>query len=209
VSRLLVAVLANLLPVCSWGDVTVAVASNFSRTAAELAARFAGTTGTTVRISNGSTGKLYAQIVNGAPYDLFLSADTRRPELLERAGIAVAGSRFTYASGSLVLWSRNPRFKTEACRETLARGDYRHIALANPATAPYGNAAREFLIAIRSWETARHKAVYGESVGQALHFVASGNATIGLVARSQTADPELPEATCSWPVPTDLHGPIE
>lgn len=124
-------------PVLAADTITVAVASNFSRPAAELAARFAGETGVVVRISNGSTGKLYAQIVNGAPFDVFLAADTERPKLLEESGHAVAESRFTYAQGALVLWSRDAK----DCLAALADEGSGRVALANPRTAPYGKAA--------------------------------------------------------------------
>lgn len=203
--------LAALLPCALLADdiVTVAVASNFVKTAAEVSAAFTEITAVPVRISPGSTGKLYAQIVNGAPFDLFLSADTERPLLLEQSGYAVNGSRQTYAIGSLVLWSRDERLQGRDCREVLERGDYLWLALANPMTAPYGAAAREFLEEAGLWKMASQRAVFGENIAQTLQFVATGNATLGFVSLSQTKDPDLPVATCTWTVPatsdTSLH----
>lgn len=177
--------------------INVAVASNFSRAAAELAEQFEAETGLAVRLSIGSTGKLYAQILNGAPFDVFLAADTARPARLERSGHAVAGTRFTYATGSLVLWSRSAR----DCLAALTNDGAGHVALANPETAPYGKAAVEFLATAGYWESVSARAVYGENINQALQFAATGNAAIGIVARSQLTAPQLPAATCTWVVP--------
>ena len=182
-------------------SILVAVASNFSRTASELAARFEDDTGIEVRLSTGSTGKLYAQVLNGAPFDLFLAADPDRPALLEAAGRAE--SRFTYAVGSLVVWSAT----AGDCRKALSEA--RRVALANPDTAPYGRAAREYLQDAGLWESVAARAVYGENIAQALQFVATGNAAVGIVARAQLGSPNLPPATCSWSVPTEVHAPIE
>ncbi len=194
---------AALLPGLLLADdaVTVAVASNFATTAAELSATFTKISAVPVRISPGSTGKLYAQIINGAPFDLFLAADSQRPLLLEQSGHTVTGSRRTYAIGSLVLWSRDERLRGKDCREVLEQGDYRWLALANPETAPYGAAAREYLEDAGLWESASQRAVFGENIAQTLQFVATGNATLGFVALSQTKEPHLPSATCSWTVP--------
>ncbi len=195
---------AVLLPGWLFADdlVTIAVASNFAKPAAEIAAAFTKISAVPVRLSPGSTGKLYAQIINGAPYDVFLAADTERPLLLEQSGYAVTGTRQTYAIGSLVLWSRDERLRDKDCRDVLEQGNYRWLALANPETAPYGAAARDFLEDAGLWETASQRAVFGENIAQTLQFVATGNATLGFVALSQTRDPNLPPATCSWPVPT-------
>jgi molybdate transport system substrate-binding protein len=188
--------------------VTIAVASNFASSAAQIAIAFTAETDVAVRISPGSTGKLYAQILNGAPYDVFLAADTARPILLEQQGRIVRGSRMTYATGSLVLWSRDEGLRGKDCREVLQRGQYGHLAIANPDTAPYGAAAREFLVAEGLWDTASQRAVYGENISQTLQFVATGNASLGFIARAQTTQSNLPAATCSWPVPESLHDPL-
>lgn len=197
--------LAALLPMAvhAGDQVTIAVASNFSRTAAELGTQFTAATGIPVRISNGSTGKLYAQIVNGAPFDVFLAADAQRPALLEASGAAIAGSRFTYAVGELVLWSRS----ASDCYAAL-HGDGR-VALANPETAPYGSAARTFRVDIGLWDSVAPRAVYGENIAQTLQFVATGNAGVGFIARSQLNDPRLPAGTCSWDLPATTGGPLE
>ena len=185
--------------------IIVAVASNFSRPAAELSAQFMGETGISVRISSGSTGKLFAQILNGAPYDIFLAADAERPILLEESGHAVSDSRFTYARGTLVLWSGG----AEDCLAALTSEDGGHIALANPETAPYGRAAFEFLSNESYWDSVSERAVYGESISQTLQFVATGNAVAGFIARSQLTVPQLPETGCVWEVPDSSYSKIE
>ena len=204
---LLLALLANLA--VADDAITVAVASNFAATARELADHFTRKSEVPVRLSYGSTGKLYAQIVNGAPFDVFLAADTERPDLLEKSGYSVAGLRFTYATGSLVLWSADASLSGRDCREVLLGGDFRHLALANPKTAPYGKAARDVLVHLKLWDSAYQRLVFGESIAQALQFTATGNATLGFIARSQTLHAALPPATCSWPVPESMHAPIE
>jgi molybdate transport system substrate-binding protein len=192
-------------PAFAADGVTVAVASNFSTTAAELAARFTADTGITVRISSGSTGKLYAQILNGAPFDAFLAADAERPKLLEQSGYAAPNSRFTYATGALVLWSRD----ASDCLDILADRRGGRVALANPDTAPYGRAAREFLQNEGYWEDVAERAVYGENIAQTLQFAATGNAVLGLIARSQLGIPQLPRPGCTWDVPAATHASIE
>lgn len=189
--------------------VTVAVASNFASAGGDLAAVFTEETGVKIRFSPGSTGKLYAQILHGAPYDVFMAADEQRPLLLERRGHSVPGTRTTYAIGSLVLWSRDERLRDKDCYAALRRGNFEHLALANPATAPYGAAARQFLVAENLWDSVSPRAVYGESISQTLQFVASGNATLGFIALAQAANPKIPAATCSWPVPETWHAPIQ
>lgn len=208
--RLFVCLVAVLSPGTLFARdiVTVAVASNFANTAEEIVAAFAAESDATIRISPGSTGKLYAQILHGAPYDIFLAADAKRPRLLERQGRAVIRSRTTYATGSLVLWSRDARLRGKDCREALRQGANGRIALANPDTAPYGAAARQFLIADGLWDAVSSRAVFGENIAQTMQFVATGNASLGFVARSQTTLANLPAASCSWAVPETWHTPI-
>lgn len=186
-------------------SITVAVASNFARSAADLAEYFEAETGVAVRLSNGSTGKLYAQILNGAPFDVFLAADALRPARLEQSGHAVAGARFTYATGALVLWSRS----ASDCHAALLDEHSGRIALANPDTAPYGKAAVEYLSGAGYWDSVSDRAVYGENINQALQFVATGNAVTGLIAKSQLFAPQLPEAACTWEVPSSSHSSLE
>ena len=196
-----------LLPVAASGEdyVTVAVASNFAATARDISEQFTRESGSRVRITTASTGKLYAQIVNGAPFDVLLAADAERPLHLENSGAGVRGTRFTYALGALVLWSR----RVDNCREALRRADGGHIAIANPETAPYGAAARSFLQQSGLWESIGERLVVGENIAQTLQFVASGNAALGFIASAQLRAPSLPPASCSWPVPENLHAPIE
>ena len=201
-----------VLPTASLADrpLTVAVASNFQTTAKEISVLFTESTDIPLRLSAGSTGKLYAQIINGAPYDVFLAADAARPQKLESA--AIAASRMTYAIGSLVLWSADPALAGQDCRAALESGDYRRLAMANPSTAPYGKAAQEFLqnagVSVDRKNGGTSRIVYGENISQTLNFVATGNATLGLIAASQT-HAELPVvASCSWSVPQNLHSEL-
>lgn len=199
-----------LLPCVSQSNdiLTVAVASNFQTTARSIASQFTASTGIAVRLSTGSTGKLYAQIINGAPFDIFLAADVARPRRLEEAGQIVPGSRMTYALGSLLLWSADPSLRTKDCRAVLEAGAYSKLAVANPQTAPYGLAAKEFLENAGLYEAAKSRLVYGENISQTLNFVATGNATLGLIAASQVATGLPVEASCSWPVPMKLHSEL-
>jgi molybdate transport system substrate-binding protein len=196
-----------LIPVAATGEdyVTVAVASNFAATARDIAAQFAGQSEFEVRITTASTGKLYAQIVNGAPFEVLLAADAERPERLETSGAGVPGTRFTYALGALVLWSR----QVDDCRAVLQSGDGGRVAIANPETAPYGAAAKSYLQRSGTWETLRGRLVVGENIAQTLQFAASGNAQLGFIAASQLQAPSLPAASCTWSVPDTMHDPIE
>ncbi len=167
--------------------VRIAVAANFKATLEELTTLYAQRHPTRFVISSGSSGVLYAQIHAGAPFDLFFSADAARPEQLERDGMTVLESRRTYAIGRLVLWTPG-RLIVADVEQTLRSRDIRTVALANPATAPYGAAAREVLTALQLAD--RFRIVRGENVGQAFQFVATGNAEAGFVARSQIRDYE-------------------
>jgi molybdate transport system substrate-binding protein len=177
-------------------QLTVAVASNFQSTATEIAALFSKSTQIPVRISSGSTGSLYARIINGAPYDVFLAADTERPLLLAANGVAETDSTIVYAIGTLVLWSADPRFDNRNCLQDFANGDFSRLAIANPATAPYGRAAKAYLQEAKLWDKVSDKLVFGENVAQTYQFVATGNATLGLVAASQLAGRKVPIPTC-------------
>ncbi len=186
-------------------EATVAVAANFLPVLRDLARQFSREQGHRLRLSAGSTGKLYAQIRHGAPFDLFLAADAERPRRLEREGATVPGSRYTYAVGRLVLWSAGPaRFDDGLA--WLQAGGFRRLALANPKTAPYGRAAREFLEKQGLWRHLAGRLVRGESVAQAYQFVASGNADAGLVALAQVRAGG--HRGSLWPVPAGDHGPI-
>jgi len=187
------------------GAVHVATASNFNGTLRVLAKSYEATSGHQVTISAASTGKLYAQIRHGAPYDLFLAADEARPRLLEQEGLTVAGSRFTYALGRLVLWAPKRAFSGEA-KALLSADDVRRIAIANPKTAPYGAAARQVLEAMGLWQGLKARLVRGENIGQTFQFVASGAAEMGFVALAQLT--VRPEQGYRWPVPQAFYRPI-
>lgn len=174
----------------------VAVASNFQSSARVIAAEFTGTTGIPVRITSGSTGHLYAQIVNGAPYDVFLAADIERPQLLVKAGAAEADTYAVYATGYLVLWSIDPTYRRESCFEEFKAGRFSKLAIANPETAPYGLAARRLLQSAGLWEAMTDKLVFGENVSQTYQFAATGNASFGLVAASQVLASQSAQSTC-------------
>jgi len=213
----LMSCLLGMITLCAGADpITVAVASNFTPALRDIAARFEIESGQPVRVSSASTGKLYAQITHGAPFDVLLAADIERPRLLEASGHGIAGSRFTYAIGSLVLWSRDPALSEADCRGQLENLGKKRVAIANPDTAPYGTAARETLISLDLWARVQPQLVTGENIAQTLHFIAqtlhfvsSGNASLGFIAATQSLDSRLPEATCTWPVPPELHRPIE
>ncbi len=191
------------------GQTAVAVATNFAKPLEALAAEFKVRTGHDVIISSGSTGKLYAQIKAGAPFDVFLAADAQRPAKLANEGFADPASRFTYALGRLVLLSRDPAAAGRDCLEVL-RASTGKVAIANPATAPYGAAAKMTLQALGLWAEVEARIVQGEDIGQTYAFIDTGNAEIGFVALSQlAAEPAEDEVGCRWEVTQDLHAPIE
>ena len=189
-------------------EIQVAVASNFAPAVRQLASRFEKETGHQVKLSFGSTGKQYAQILHGAPFHAWFAADAYRPMRLEEAGRIVPGSRFTYARGRLVLWSPQLGLVDDE-GEVLRRGDFRHLALANPRLAPYGLAARQVLEKLGLWQILQNRLVRGENIGQTYQFVKTGNAELGLVAASQVLDRSRTEKGSFWLLPADLHGPIE
>lgn len=184
--------------------VMVAVAANFHPVQEVLARRFEEISGHRVVSSVGATGQLYAQIVSGAPFDVLLAADAERPRLLEEEGLAVPGSRFTYARGRLALFGPGLD-SVRSGGADLRSGRLQRLAIANPRTAPYGAAAEEVLTSLGVAEALRDRIVRGESIGQTYQFVRSGGAELGLVALSQVI--EEPERSF-WRVPADLHGPI-
>ncbi len=197
--------LLALMPLLSLAeDVSVAVASNFTAPMREIAAAFEQQSGHKAILAFGSSGKLYAQIHNGAPFQLFLSADQSKPAALEQDGLAVTGSRFTYALGTLVLLASAADTDPE---ELLRNGDYRKLALANPRLAPYGAAAMNTLEALQLTDSATPKLVLGENIVQTYQFVSSGNAELGFIARSQIVGDDSADGRY-WVVPTELYQPI-
>jgi len=189
-------------------EIRVAVASNFTDTMKSIARRFEVYTGHKVTLIPGSTGKHYAQIINGAPFDAFFAADSRRPERLEKDGLVLPGNRFTYAVGKLVLWSPRAGY-VDAEGDVLQHSQFRFLAIANPKLAPYGKAAREVLQARGVWNALKAKTVRGENISQTFQFVSSGNAELGLVAWSQVKQPGHPMTGSWWKVPQALYTPIE
>jgi len=190
------------------GQVRVAVASNFAETIRAIAELYEEKTGHSVLISTGSTGKHYAQIRHGAPFDVFLAADARRPTLLEKEGVAQPGSRYTYAIGKLVLWSPKAGM-VDKHGQVLEQGGFRYLAIANPKLAPYGRAAQQLLESRGLWADMQGRLVRGENIGQTYQYVASGNAELGLVAYAQIMQPAVAVTGSFWPVPQDLYDPIE
>lgn len=187
-------------------EVRVAVAANFTATLRALAERFRSETGHWLQISSGSTGKHYAQIRNGAAFDVFLAADSARPERLEAEGVGVAGSRFTYAVGRLALWVPG-QSQLGRPQEYLETADFNRLAIANPRLAPYGVAAQQALQTWQLWERLQPRLVRGENAAQAYQFVATGNAPAGLVALSHLRAGRVPDASFRL-IPDSLHQPI-
>ena len=190
------------------GEAVVAVAANFAEVAERLAKDFEQASGHKLELVVGSTGKLHAQIANGAPLDAFLSADQASPERLVKEGLAVAGSRFTYATGRLTLWSAEPGRVGSDGGATLKGGKFRLLAIANPELAPYGAAAKQALEKLGLWERFKDKIVMGETVGQAHAMVASGNAELGFVALSYVLSPRTETKGSRWDVPAHFYAPL-
>lgn len=187
-------------------EVQVAVAANFTGPMQVIAPVFERETGHKAALAFGATGKFYAQIANGAPFEVLLSADDETPARLEKEGLAVAGTRFTYAIGKLVLWSTDPKL-IDGKGEVLKKGNFAHLALANPKTAPYGAAAMETMSKLGVLPALQARVVQGENIAQTQQFISTGNAELGFVALSQVLkDGKI--AGSSWIVPDHLHQPI-
>jgi len=186
------------------GDVPVAVAANFTEPAKEIAAAFQKATGNTAVLSFGPSGGFYAQISHGAPFEVFLSADDERPKKAETEGFAVTGTRFTYAVGRLVLYSRTPGLVDDK-GQVLSAGRFDKLAIADPGAAPYGQAAIETLTRLGLYDRLKPRIVQGSSIAQAYEFTASGAAELGFVAQSQVIKVQ---GGSRWLVPESLHSPI-
>jgi molybdate transport system substrate-binding protein len=188
-------------------ELSVAIASNFAAPMQKIAEAFEKQTGHTLTLSFGSTGKFYAQITHGAPFEVLLAADQATPKRLENDGLAVPGTRYTYAIGKLVLWSQQAGVVDDK-GEVLQKGTFQRLALADPKLAPYGAAAMQVLNKLGLAKTLAGTFVQGESIGQAYQFVATGNAPLGFVALSQVMhDGHLSEGS-AWVVPDKLYDPI-
>ncbi|MGX4769200.1 molybdate ABC transporter substrate-binding protein [Bradyrhizobium guangdongense] len=181
----------------------IAVAANFTDAAKEIAAAFKQKTGHEAVLSFGASGQFYTQITQGAPFQVFLSADDSRPKKLVEDGLAIADSRFTYAIGKLVLWSKSPGIVTG--EETLKNASFAKLSICNPAAAPYGLAAVETMKSLNLYDSLRPKLVEGATITQAYQFVETGNAELGFVALSQLTGSE---AGSRWVVPQRLYNPI-
>jgi molybdate transport system substrate-binding protein len=189
-------------------EVQVAVAANFSAAAQKIAAQFEKDTGHVVKLSVGATGKFYAQIEAGAPFDVLLAADQATPGKLVAEGKAVPATLHTYAVGKLVLWSADPAL-VDGNGDVLRSGQWKHLSVADARLAPYGQAARETLASLKLTQALQPRIVTAESIGQALQFVQSGNAELGFVALGQVQPPDGSKPAGSmWIVPANLYSPI-
>jgi molybdate transport system substrate-binding protein len=196
-----------LAPAAHAEDIHIAVAANFAAPMKQLAADFEKETGHKLVLTMGSTGRFYAQIKNGSPFDVLLAADDETPQKLEQEGFGVAGSRFTYAIGKLVLWSPTPGFIDDK-GDVLKKGGFSHLAVANPKLAPYGRAAFETMKSLGVRETLQAKLVFGENIAQTYQFAASGSAELGFVAMSQVMEDGKLKSGSAWVVPANMHVPI-
>ncbi|QEY61627.1 molybdate ABC transporter substrate-binding protein [Metapseudomonas lalkuanensis] len=191
----------------SAAEVQVAVAANFAAPIRAIAKDFEKDTGHKLIAAYGATGQFYTQIKNGAPFEVFLSADDTTPAKLEKEGDAAPGSRFTYAIGTLVLWSAQDGY-VDAQGDVLKNGQYKHLSIANPNAAPYGLAATQVLDKLGLTATVKPRLVEGQNITQALQFVSSGNAELGFVALSQVYKDGKITSGSAWIVPADMHEPI-
>jgi len=189
-------------------EAQVAVAANFAEPMKSVVAILEKTTGHTIKVTLGATGNLYAQIKNGAPFDVLLSADTKTPELLEKEGFGQPGSRFTYATGKLVLWSADTA-KVDDKGEALKSASLRKVAYANPKIAPYGAAAVQVMDKLGLTSSLTPKLVQGESIGQTFNFAQTGNADVGFVAMSQVLVGGKLKSGSMWVIPQSLYDPIQ
>lgn len=188
-------------------EISIAVAGNFAAPMQRIAADFEKDSGHKVVPSFGSTGKFYAQIKGGAPFEILLAADDETPARLEKENVAVAGSRFTYAVGKLVLWSRKEGY-VDVNGEVLKKNEFQHLSVANPKLAPYGAAGVELLRMLGLFDVVQSKFVTAENIGQAYQFISTGNAELGFIALSQVyKDGKIAEGS-AWIVPQKYYAPI-
>ncbi|WP_065260507.1 molybdate ABC transporter substrate-binding protein [Pseudomonas bananamidigenes] len=212
-SRFAPACLASLIAAFTVGavqadEVQVAVAANFTAPIQAIAADFEKDTGHKLVAAYGATGQFYTQIKNGAPFEVFLSADDTTPEKLEKEGDTVKGSRFTYAIGTLALWSAKEGY-VDPKGDVLKKNQYQHLSIANPKAAPYGLAATQVLEKLKLTEATKAKIVEGQNITQAYQFVSTGNAELGFVALSQIYKDGKVSSGSAWIVPASMHDPIK
>lgn len=190
-------------------EIKIAVAANFYSVLQKLVVPFEAQTGHHVKISSGPTGKLKAQIANGAPFDVFLAADVKSPKALEQGGFIKSGSRFTYSFGRLALWSPTANDAAEVEQQLNAKA-WRYLAIANPKAAPYGVAAVSVLKHLGVYDMYKKgHLVMGENIGQTYQFVATKNAKAGMVAYSYVKDPKHSNQGAYWLIPAKWHAPLE
>jgi len=207
--RLMLAFASALFGVAAQaGEVTVAVAANFTAPMQKIALAFEQDTGHKAQLAFGATGKFYAQIKNGAPFAVLLAADDETPARLEKEGLAVAGARFTYATGRLALWSKSPNLVDDK-GEVLRSNSFNKIAIADPKLAPYGMAAMEVIYKLGVQANVVPKLVQGESIGQTYQFVSTENAQLGFVALSQISIGGRITQGSAWIVPQNMHAPLK
>lgn len=209
VIRILSLVLLSLTSALSHAEqINVAVASNFTAPMKAIVKAFEEQSEHRIKLSFGSSGKLFAQITHGAPFAIFFSADQTKPKILEEKGLTVHGSRFTYATGALALWSADPTLLDDTASQ-LQHGDFKKLALANPKLAPYGVAAHEVLEYYSLLKATRAKWVQGENISQTYQFISTGNAELGFVAVSQIMQQGAIKTGSSWIIPRELYSPIK
>lgn len=201
------ALLSVCWPSAQAAEVAVAVAANFTAPMQKIAALFEADTGHKAQLSFGATGKFYAQIANGAPFGVLLAADDSTPEKIAKEGLGDGATRFTYAIGQLVLWSKQPGY-VDAQGKVLQKNDWQHIAIANPKLAPYGLAAMQTLDKLGLTAQVQPRVVTGENIGQTYQFAASGNAQLGFVALSQVWEGGKLREGSAWVVPSNMHESI-
>ena len=190
-------------------QINAAVATNFYNPFMDIVKQFEVYSGHEVNIISGSTGKLYAQIMNGAPFDIFLSADSLRPKFLIQNGKAISGTQFTYAFGKIILWSPDSNLILNNLELTFLKQTFSHLAIANPITAPYGKAAYQVLKKIGQWDKLKSVIVRGENIGQTYHFIFSQNAELGFVSLSQVLDPQQKTKGKYLDIPIEYYDPIK
>ncbi len=196
-----------LAPATQADEVVAAVAANFAAAMARIEPAFEQASGHQLTVVLGSSGKLVTQIQQGAPFDVLLSADVERPDVLAKSGLGVPASRFTYAIGRLALWSPDPQAIGADGVAYLRAGTFRHLAIGNPAVAPYGVAAQQVLEKLGLWQTLQDRIVRGEDIGQVYSMVASGAAEAGFVALSAVIAGPTPGS--HWAVPQELYPPLK
>lgn len=207
--RMLCILLLSLIsPLSLAGQLSVAVAGNFYKALQVISAQYQEQTGHKILLSVGATGKLYAQISNGAPFEILLAADKARPGKLVEQGLAVKGSQFTYAKGKLLLWSSDPGL-VDSAGEILRSPQIVHLAIANPKTAPYGAAAIDVLKNLGVYQQLKDKIVEGQSVGQSFQQISSGAVSLGIIALSQVVVDNKIASGSGWIIPATLYQPIE